>query len=143
MSTATVRAHDVRLNWSRWFHCESSFNLTLVPNTPGIFAIAEEVIMPRERTGTVDKHALNVVKVQAATNLFQDLNRLYSHDTPLRERLKGSRCFLRFAPVDDRGTRDAALTDLQNWLDSPEMVDSPFIADFEQPSNAPFGADDE
>lgn len=143
MSTATVRAHDVRLNWSRWFHCESSFNLTLVPNTPGIFAIAEEVIVPRERTGTIDKHALNIVEVQAANDLFHELNQLYSRNTPLRERLENGRCFLRFAPIDDRGTLSAALTDLQNWLDSPEKVDSPFIQDFEHPLNAPLSAEDE
>lgn len=143
MSTATVQARDVRLNWSRWFHCESSFNLSLVPNTPGIFAIAEEVIMPRERTGTVDRHALNVVKVQACSDLFHDLNQLYSHDTPMRERLCKNRCFLRFAAVSDRGTLNTALIDLQNWLESPGNVDSPFIQDFEHASNAPYSADDE
>lgn len=143
MSTATVRAQDVRLHWSRWFHCESSFNLTLVPNAPGIFAIAEEVILPRERTGTVDKHALNVVKVQAADDLFHELNQLYSHDTPLRTRLEKSRCFLRFAAVRDGDTRNDALKDLQNWLESPGKVDSPFIQDFEHPSNASYDAIDE
>jgi hypothetical protein len=134
---------EFRLNWSRWFHCESSFNLTLVPNTPGIFAIAEEVIMPRERTGTVDRHALNVVKVQACNDLFHDLNQLYSQDCPLRERLQRSRCFLRFAAVDDRGMLRAALDDLQSWLDSPGKVDSPFIQEFERQSEAFYSADDE
>src|ERR1051326_8571181 len=32
------------MNWSRWFRCESSFELLLVPSQPGVFALAEEVV---------------------------------------------------------------------------------------------------
>jgi hypothetical protein len=32
-----------RLQWSRWFRCDSSHSLLVVPSKPGIFAIAEEV----------------------------------------------------------------------------------------------------
>jgi hypothetical protein len=32
-----------RLQWSRWFRCESSHSLLVVPSKPGIFAIAEDV----------------------------------------------------------------------------------------------------
>ena len=31
-----------RLQWSRWFRCESSFDLLLVPSKPGLFAMGEE-----------------------------------------------------------------------------------------------------
>jgi hypothetical protein len=33
-----------RLQWSRWFRCDSSHSLLVVPSKPGIFAIAEEVM---------------------------------------------------------------------------------------------------
>jgi hypothetical protein len=33
-----------RLNWSRWFRCESPHSLLFVPSKPGVFAIAEEII---------------------------------------------------------------------------------------------------
>jgi hypothetical protein len=32
-----------RLQWSRWFRCESHHSLLFVPSKPGVFAIAEEV----------------------------------------------------------------------------------------------------
>ena len=35
-----------RLQWSRWFRCESSFGLWLIPNQPGLFALGEEVFAP-------------------------------------------------------------------------------------------------
>jgi len=33
-----------RLQWSRWFRCDSPRSLLVVPSKPGIFAIAEEVM---------------------------------------------------------------------------------------------------
>lgn len=33
-----------RLNWSRWFRCESPRSLLFVPSKPGVFAIAEEIM---------------------------------------------------------------------------------------------------
>ena len=33
-----------RLQWSRWFRCDSPHSLLLVPSKPGIFAVAEEVM---------------------------------------------------------------------------------------------------
>lgn len=32
-----------RLQWSRWFRCESHHSLLVVPSKPGVFALAEEV----------------------------------------------------------------------------------------------------
>jgi hypothetical protein len=32
------------LQWSRWFRCESSHSLLVVPSKPGIFAVAEEIM---------------------------------------------------------------------------------------------------
>jgi hypothetical protein len=33
-----------RLQWSRWFRCESHHSLLVVPSKPGVFALAEEVM---------------------------------------------------------------------------------------------------
>ena len=33
-----------RLQWSRWFRCDSHHSLLLVPSRPGVFALAEEVM---------------------------------------------------------------------------------------------------
>ena len=33
-----------RLQWSRWFRCESHHSLLVVPSKPGVFALAEEVV---------------------------------------------------------------------------------------------------
>ena len=33
-----------RLQWSRWFRCESHHSLLLVPSKPGVFALAEEIM---------------------------------------------------------------------------------------------------
>jgi hypothetical protein len=33
-----------RLQWSRWFHCDSPHSLLIVPSKPGIFALAEEIM---------------------------------------------------------------------------------------------------
>jgi len=39
-----------RLNWSRWFRCESPHSLLFVPSKPGVFAIAEEIMDIPART---------------------------------------------------------------------------------------------
>ncbi len=33
-----------RLQWSRWFRCESPHSLLFVPSKPGVFALAEEIV---------------------------------------------------------------------------------------------------
>jgi hypothetical protein len=128
MSTATVQARDTQLHWCRWFHCESSFNLMLVPNEPGIFAVAEEVVT--ERPGQVPQRELSIFQMTAVDDLFHALNRLYQHDCPLREKLEKSRCFLRYAAVADAPMRARALADLQRWLDLPGDTGSPFVRGF-------------
>jgi hypothetical protein len=45
-----------RLQWSRWFRCDSTHSLLTVPSKPGIFALAEEVmnLAPTETHGGTD-----------------------------------------------------------------------------------------
>ncbi len=42
-----------RLQWSRWFRCDSPHSLLVVPSKPGIFALAEEImdLGPRNTSG--------------------------------------------------------------------------------------------
>ena len=51
-----------RLQWSRWFRCESHHSLLFVPSKPGVFALAEEVMSlgnsHEERTEHVETAAL-------------------------------------------------------------------------------------
>ncbi len=35
-----------RLQWSRWFRCDSHHSLLHVPSKPGVFALAEEILAP-------------------------------------------------------------------------------------------------
>ena len=46
-----------RLQWSRWFRCESHHSLLLVPSKPGVFALAKEIMdlgATPEHVGTAD-----------------------------------------------------------------------------------------
>src|SRR5512135_1845999 len=99
MASATASVCDVHLHWCRWFHFESSFNLSLAPNDPGLFAVAQRD----------DAHKrLDVVKIEAADNLFHALNQLFTAGCPLRESMEKGRCFLRYAIVPDAGERRTA-----------------------------------
>src|SRR5215470_17280228 len=42
-----------RLEWSRWFRCESPHSLLLVPSRPGVFALAEEITRVETAASTV------------------------------------------------------------------------------------------
>lgn len=136
MSTATV-PQAIHLHWSRWFHCETSFSLSLVPNEPGIYAIAEEVA----QNGAPPRRTLNIIVVRPAPDLFHALSALYTQGCPLREKLEKSRCFIRYAAVADPDVRHAAVADLQQWLDSPDDFASPFVKDFQHaadPAEGPY-----
>ena len=37
-------ANSAQVKWSNWSACESSFSLLLVPQQPGVFALAEEIV---------------------------------------------------------------------------------------------------
>lgn len=42
-----------RLQWSRWFRCESHHSLLCVPSKPGVFALAEEIMSVGSTTAHV------------------------------------------------------------------------------------------
>lgn len=103
------------LEWSKWFRCETSFNLMLVPQRPGIYAIAEEVRGAGAATGA-GKRILTVHQFAAEDDLARALGRLFTPASPFYERVIAGRCFLRYAVAEDAEQRASALAALQSWL---------------------------
>src|SRR5437016_14484119 len=94
------RGRAMELNWSRWFRCESSFGLLLVPDQPGIFALAEELV---EAAGPQARRMLAVFEIDEAEDIARALSRLFLPSGPWRNRLMESRCDLPYAVVVDAG----------------------------------------
>ena len=105
----------MELNWSRWFRCESSFGLLLVPNQPGVFALAEEVVQP---AGPQSRRMLAVFEIDETQDLVRSLSWLFTAASQWRERLATARCYVRYAAIPDKQERGAAATALKNWLNS-------------------------
>jgi hypothetical protein len=121
----------MEMNWSRWFRCESSFGLLLVPNQPGIFALAEEIVQP---AGPNSRRMLAVFEVGEADDLVRALSRFYAPASPLRQRLAEGRCYLRYAVIPDEDERRSAASALKMWLNSQREVAAQL---FERPVAAP------
>jgi hypothetical protein len=107
-----------RLEWSRWFRCESSFSLLLVPSAAGIYTLGEEIVAPGEIPSTGGKRMLAVFQVSETEDLCVALSRHFAPRSPLNERLSSGRCFVRFAQVADPVTRKTASKALNQWLAS-------------------------
>ena len=104
----------MELNWSKWFRCESSFGLLLVPHQPGVFALAEEV----QPAGAQARRMLAVFEINEAEDVCRALSRLFAPASPWHSRLTDSRCYLRYAIVPDAQERKAAASALKTWLSS-------------------------
>lgn len=111
----------MEMNWSRWFRCESSFELLLVPNQPGVFALAEEIVQP---AGANSRRMLAVFEVNEAEDLARAMSRLFAAGSPWRERLGQARCYIRYALAPSIADRRAATAALKNWLSSQREVAS-------------------
>jgi hypothetical protein len=105
-----------RLNWSKWFRCESSFSVLLAPSQPGLFALGEEVIAPGEVSATAGKRMLALFQVTETDDLGMALGRLFLPGSPEQERLASGRCFARYAVVEDPAQRKSAHAAFQQWL---------------------------
>jgi hypothetical protein len=57
-----------RLQWSRWFRCDSPHSLLVVPSKPGIFALSEEIIDLRPSNTRVEEVASNVAALGRSTD---------------------------------------------------------------------------
>ena len=134
----------LRLQWTSWFRCESSFSVLLAPAKPGIFALGEEIIPsapadlaategkitramgPRasspaelidEQNRLAGKRMLALFQVSDADDLGMALGRLFLPGNPLRERLTAGRCFARYAMVEDPNQRRVATEVFQRWME--------------------------
>jgi hypothetical protein len=107
-----------RVQWSRWFRCQSSFGLLLVPGQPGIYALAEEVLAPDDTDASGHKRMLAVFDFTEADDLSVALSRLFSPGSAVRERLTAGGCYLRYAVVPEAKQRLAICRALQSWLSS-------------------------
>jgi len=117
----------MELSWSRWFRCESSFGLLLVPEQPGIFALAEEIVQP---AGPDSRRMLAVFEINEAESLSRTLSRLFAPGSAWQDRLAKSRCYLRYSVVADADKRREASEALKTWLNS-QMDAAAHV--FEQP----------
>lgn len=109
----TANFDHLRLQWTSWFRCESSFSVLLAPAKAGIFALGEEIVPP---LGSESKRMLGLFHVSDADDLGMTLGRLFLPGNPLRERLATGRCFARYAVVEDRAQRQSATAIFQRWM---------------------------
>lgn len=100
-----------RLQWSRWFRCDSPHSLLCVPSKPGVFAIAEE-ITPAETT----RRMLAVTQFLEADDMAFILDRLLSRPNPMRENFESGRYFVRFVTIDDASQRRSVASALNQWM---------------------------
>src|SRR5262249_19135459 len=134
----------MEMNWSRWFRCESSFELLLVPNQPGVFALAEEVAQP---AGPHSRRMLAVFEVQETEDLAWALSRLFAATSPWRDKLEKARCYIRYSVAPSTADRRAAAAALRTWLYSQREAAAQVFE--QQPVGAggaasrPYGADEE
>lgn len=119
MLAAFVLEKKMEMNWSRWFRCESSFELLLVPHQPGVFALAEEIVQPAEPHG---RRMLAVFEVQEAEDLARSLSRMFAIGSGWREKLAQARCYVRYAVAPSIADRRAATAALKTWLNSHREV---------------------
>jgi len=105
----------MELNWSRWSRCESSFGLLLVPNQPGIFALAEEIVEP---SGPASRRLLAVFEINEAEDLAFALSRFFVPGSAWQQRLSQTRCYLRYVVITNPAQRSAATDALKRWLNS-------------------------
>lgn len=124
------RLDHLRLDWSRWIHCTSSFSFALAPAKPGIIAFGEEMF-PAASSLEARAPALNgdegaspvggrrmltLFQISEADDLGMALGRLFLPGNPLRERLASGRCFARYTVIEDAAQRSAAYVIFQRWM---------------------------
>jgi len=121
----------LRLQWSRWFRCDSSFSVLLAPAKPGIFALAEEIVPPpseivgarppvlsrAEGSSPVPKRMLTLFEIKETDDIGMALRRLFLPGNPLREKLEAGKCFARYAAIENSVERAAAYKIFERWLD--------------------------
>lgn len=113
-----------RLQWSRWFPCDSPHSLLVVPSKPGIFAIAEEIAgnVARAPSPAASASEPPVRRMLAVLQFSEDddmafvLDRMFTRTNPMRARLSSGRCFLRFVVIEDQDQRRSICSALNQWM---------------------------
>jgi hypothetical protein len=121
-----------RLQWSRWFRCDSPHSLLVVPSKPGIFALAEEIMdlgsghahvgtaalgCPAEQSSAdATRRLLAVLQFSEDDDMAFTLDRMFTRINPMRARLSSGRCFLRFVVIEDQAQRRNICTALNQWM---------------------------
>ncbi len=118
-----------RLQWSRWFRCESHHSLLSVPSKPGVFAIAEEITTTRvgvepllRRASEASAPSSDARRMLAVTQFFEDddmafvLDRMLSHHNPMRQRLNSGHYFVRFVVIESQIQRRSICSALNQWI---------------------------
>jgi len=115
-----------RLDWSRWFPCESPRSLLLVPSKPGVFALAEEIMgfcdskarldLAGSTTTSGPRRMLAVLQFCEDDDMAFVLDRMFSRQNPMRARLASGRCFVRFVVLEDQPQRRSICNALNQWL---------------------------
>jgi hypothetical protein len=134
-----------RLQWSRWFRCDSQHSLLVVPSKPGIFALAEEVLggaalqrcdsLPLTDAalaaeGMPVKRMLAVLQFAEDDDMAFVLDRMFIRINPMRDRLSSGRCFLRFVVIEDQAQRRSICAALNQWMLSSAEKASGLPPDF-------------
>jgi hypothetical protein len=130
-----------RLEWSRWFRCESHHSLLVVPSKPGVFALAEEIMdlgsknreaedrpfsaaPAPETTGALAPETAAPARMLAVTHFFEDddmafvLDRMLSNQNPMRAPLASRRYFIRYVVIADSAQRRGICNALNQWIAS-------------------------
>jgi hypothetical protein len=116
-----IQMNTAPLGWTRWFRCESSFDLSLVPQGPGLFAMGRE-----EANGK----SLGILTLEETDDLFHTLNQLFSAGSPSREKLGEGHFMVRYASVPEACRRQETLTELRSWLADQGETCSHAVNDF-------------
>src|SRR4029077_8242497 len=95
-------ADSAQVKGAQWSACESSFSLLLVPQQPGVFALAEEIV-PAGDGVAQSKRMLAILEVGAADDLARTLSRLFAADSIYHQRLSAARCYVRYAVIAEAG----------------------------------------
>jgi len=118
-----------RLQWSRWFPCESPHSLLLVPSRPGLVALAEEVLGSGEAS-VGGKRMLAVLTFCEAEDMAFVLDRMFAPAHPMRSRLVAGHCFVRFVVIEDAVQRVTICSALNQWMMASADKTSGATADF-------------
>jgi hypothetical protein len=136
-----------RLQWSKWYRCDSTFSVLTAPSKPGLLALAEEPAdKPEFGSGCVSGFApglvsghrfsdpvtaesvahlaaeavpLALLQVSETEDLSMALCRLFFPVSPEQARLSKKTCYLRYTVIEDADQRLSAYRSLQEWMASP------------------------